>query len=56
MLSLNLKFDYTDNNTDMEPFEIITSEKGRPQILYKSKVYNKRKRKSTKKEKVRDTI
>ena len=59
MLSLNLQFDSklnTDNNTDMEPFEVITSFKGRPQILYKSKVYNRRERRSTKKEKVRDTI
>ena len=46
----------TDNNTIMEPFEVITSFKGRPQILYKSKVYNRRERRSTKKEKVRDTI
>ena len=59
MLRLNLQFDSkvnTDNNTAMEPFEVITSFKGRPQILYKSKVYNRRERRSTKKEKVRDTI
>ena len=59
MLSLNLLFDSnlnTDNNTDMEPIEIITSYKGRPQMLYKSKVYNKRERRSTKKQKVLNTI
>ena len=40
----------------MEPIEIITSYKGRPQMLYKSKVYNKRERRSTKKQKVLNTI
>ena len=55
----NIQFDSelnTDNNNDMEPFEIITSYKGRSQILYKSKVYNKIERRSAKKEKTRDTI
>ena len=59
MLSLNLMFDSklnADNNTDMEPFEMITSYKGRPQMSYKSKVHNKRERRSTKKEKVLNTI
>ena len=47
----NIQFDSelnTDNNNDMEPFEIITSYKGRSQISNKSKVYNKRERMSTK--------